>query len=205
MHPSRPIPRDLQSRIALELDPGERIQWMDMPIPRYFTPNSTKAFIFAIPWTAFALFWTYAAAGFEMPDLTSFEDLFCLFGVPFILIGILMFCTPLWTYHQALKTVYVITDRRAIILAAAKPAKLSSYPPEALAHLTLREHQDGTGDIIIAREESFDSDGDSYIKEFGFFQIPFPAEIKARLDELAQTLTQHEQHQLSDINWALEQ
>lgn len=103
MHATRPIPRDLQSRIDLELESGERIQWMDMPIPRYFTPVSTKHFIFAIPWTAFALFWTYAAAGFEMPNLQTTEDLFCLFGLPFILVGIALFGSPLWVYRQALK------------------------------------------------------------------------------------------------------
>ncbi|MES2596325.1 MAG: hypothetical protein V4662_13355 [Verrucomicrobiota bacterium] len=185
MHSPRPIPRDLQSRIDLELESGERIQWMDMPIPRYFTPYSTKAFIFAIPWTAFALFWTYAAADFEMPDLRSFEDLFCLFGVPFILIGIALFCTPFWAYHRALKTVYVITDHRAIILEGGRTAKFSSYPPEALTCIILREHKDGTGDIIISGEVSVDSDGDSSIKELGFFQIPSPKETRARLDQLA--------------------
>ncbi len=191
MHAPRPIPRDLQSRIDLELESGELIQWMDMPIPRYFTPYSRKAFIFAIPWTAFALFWTYAAAGFEMPNLQTTEDLFCLFGVPFILFGIALFGSPLWVYHQALKTVYVITDRRAIILEAAK---LTSYPPEALTCITIRERRDGTGDIIISEEVSVDSDGDSSIKELGFFQIPCPKETRARLSQLAGKARASERH-----------
>jgi hypothetical protein len=37
-----------------ELESGECVEWIYMPIPRYFTGAATGAFLFAIPWTAFA-------------------------------------------------------------------------------------------------------------------------------------------------------
>jgi hypothetical protein len=48
------FPWSLRQLIERELAPGEQIVWSGMPIPRFFTGNSTAAFLFAIPWTAFA-------------------------------------------------------------------------------------------------------------------------------------------------------
>jgi len=50
------IPRLLEDKVKRELESGERILWMEQPIPRYFTAMSTGAFLFAIPRTAFAIF-----------------------------------------------------------------------------------------------------------------------------------------------------
>ena len=55
------IPRELRSKVDSELETGERIQWIDMPIPRYFTGVATGAFLFAIPWTGFAIFWMFGS------------------------------------------------------------------------------------------------------------------------------------------------
>ena len=56
------IPRQFQDVVDLELEPGERVEWVEMPKPTFFTPTATRAFLFGIPWTAFALFWTAGAA-----------------------------------------------------------------------------------------------------------------------------------------------
>ncbi len=90
------IPRHFQEQVDRELEPGERVEWIEMPIPRFFTPASTAIFLFAIPWTAFAVFWICGAAGFKLPDFRQggFE-LFPLFGVPFVLIGLAMLLSVL--------------------------------------------------------------------------------------------------------------
>ena len=106
------IPPELEEKVERELESGERIAWMEQPIPRYFTAMSTGAFLFAIPWTAFALFWICGASGFKLPDFSKGGfSFFPLFGVPFVLIGLGMLSSPWWAHRKALKTVYVITDR----------------------------------------------------------------------------------------------
>ena len=45
------IPQGLKEKVDRELQPDERILWMDIPIPTFFTPESTKIFIFGIFFT----------------------------------------------------------------------------------------------------------------------------------------------------------
>lgn len=68
MRTNTAIPRPLQETVDRELEPGERIQWIDMPTARFFTPVATGVFLFAIPWTAFAIFWICGASDFKIPD-----------------------------------------------------------------------------------------------------------------------------------------
>ncbi len=99
-------PRHLQEKVARELETGEKVEWIDMPVPRFFTPFSTSAFLFAIPWTAFAIFWVCGASGFKIPDFSQGFDLFPLFGVPFILVGLGMLSSPLWAIQKSLQDAF---------------------------------------------------------------------------------------------------
>jgi hypothetical protein len=115
------IPPDLKETVQRELKPGERVLWSEKPILTFFTPKNTQLLIFSIVWTSFAVFWTGGAASFTIPN---FEDasgpfqlmrvLFPLFGLPFVLIGLAIFTIPFINYRNAVKTIYVITDWRAI-------------------------------------------------------------------------------------------
>ena len=184
IHTPRPIPRDLQDRVQNELESGERIEWMEMPIPRFFTGASTSAFLFGIPWTAFALFWTYMASG----GLSSGKGsmIFAMFGIPFILIGFAMLSSPVWAYRKSFRTVYVITDRRAITFDGGRSTTIRSYTPENLKNVYRREKRDGSGDVIFGVNEWKDSDGDRRSLEIGFLRIGNPKAIEQSLRKLAE-------------------
>ena len=117
------LPDSIHQLVNDELAPGERVRWACQPRPRASLPWwSLAPFFVAVPWTLFTLFWMAGAAGLldRGPgpiDITRL--LLALFGVPFLLIGIAMFCSPLWVRHQrrraASRTAYAITDRRAIV------------------------------------------------------------------------------------------
>lgn len=179
------VSRTLSTTVARELHPGETIVWMDMPVPRYFTPASTSAFLFAIPWTAFALFWICGAAGFKFPDFTTGVDLFPLFGIPFVLIGIGMLSSPLWAYRKATRTVYVITDKRAITFEGGRTMTIRSYPPDTLHEIFREERNDGSGDVVITQRVWRDSDGDTRSEPLGFLRVRRPKEVEAMLQKLA--------------------
>ncbi len=181
------IPRPLQDIVERELESDERVEWIEMPRRVFFTPVATAAFLFAIPWTAFALFWTAGAAGFKVPDFNRGVDLFPLFGMPFILIGLGMLSAPLWAYLRAGKTVYVITNRRAITFDGGwSKTTIRSYPPEDLKDTYRKEKQDGSGDVILARRAWRDSEGDRHAEELGFLRIADVKGVERRLKHLAQ-------------------
>jgi hypothetical protein len=180
------IPRYLQDKVERELEAGERIEWIDMPIPRFFTPASASLFLFSIPWTAFAIFWMFGASGFKIPSFKSGFSLFPLFGIPFVLIGLGMLSSPLWAYRKALKTVYAITNKRAITFIGGRSATIRSYSPGDLQEVYRKEKRDGSGDIIFARRTWRDSDGDRRSEELGFLRIRNPKEIEQMLKKLAE-------------------
>ena len=180
------MPREMQDRAERELDPGERIEWISMPIARFFTPASTGAFIFGIPWTAFALFWTGGAAwGTSQVEGAGWFRAFPLFGLPFILIGFGLLSSPLWAYRKARRTVYAITDRRALSLEGGRTTTVRSFTPEQLKEIYRKERRDGSGDVIFARRTWRDSEGDRQAEEIGFLRVPDVRDVEARLRRLA--------------------
>jgi hypothetical protein len=183
---NRHIPPHLQSKVDRELDSGESIEWIEMPIPRFFTPIATGGFLFGIPWTAFAISWTAAAAWGTSRDGAGVDVGFALFGVPFILVGFCMLSSPIWAYRKALHTVYVITNRRAITFDGGMSMTIRSYTPDRLHDIYRKEKRDGTGDVVIARRAWRDSDGDRQSEELGFFRVRDPKTIESMLRKLAE-------------------
>ncbi len=180
------IPLQLQGLIDRELERDEKIIWSAMPKPQYLAGPSASAFLFAIPWTAFSVFWMASAAGFKIPQFNQGQDLFFLFGLPFFLIGIGMLLSPLWAYRNQLKTVYLITDRRAITIDGGRTSTIRSYLPENLTDVFRREHRDGTGDVIITRTAWKDSEGDKQMQDLGFLRIPNAKSVETLLRTLAE-------------------
>lgn len=175
----------MQGLVYGELEPGERIVWSGMPRRAFFTRSSTGAFLFGIPWTAFAIFWTgMAGAGTLFTSGFTAFSFFPLFGIPFILIGIGMLSSPLFAYIKSGKTAYVITDRRAIIFEGGRSTLIKSYPPEKLTNVYRRQAGNGSGDVIIDFKQWRDSDGDKQTEEQGFMRIQNTREAERLLKEL---------------------
>lgn len=180
---------ELQHAVQLELEPGERIAWMDAPIPRFFPPKAIAPVLFAIPWTAFSVFWTVAVArGFSQAQSPPIWSASPLFGVPFILIGLGMFSAPLWAYRRSLRTVYAITDRRAIIITTGRATTIRSFRPDQLHNLYRTQRRNNIGDVLISRRTTRDSDDNPHTEELGFFNIRDPRTVEALVRKLA---TQH--------------
>lgn len=179
------IPQPLRDKVDRELERDERIEWIGMPKRVFFTPVSTASFLFGIPWTAFALFWIAGAAGFKIPQFNQGFDLFPLFGIPFVLIGCGMLSAPIWAYRSAGKSVYVITDQRAITFNGGWTTTIRSYPPEKLTDVYRKEKADGSGDVIITRRAWRDSENGQQVEELGFLRVENAKEVERRLKSLA--------------------
>jgi hypothetical protein len=183
------IPINLRNKINKEIEPGEFITWVEQPIPRFFTGASITSFLFGIPWTSFALFWTWGALGFELPDLQQGlqpQHIFALFGIPFVLIGVGMLFSPILLWQAARNTVYLVTDKRAVSIQDSWVTTIRSYLPHQLQNIYRKERTDGTGDVIITVRQWKDSDGNPSDEEIGFFGVRNPQDVENILRHLSQ-------------------
>ena len=189
------IPNQLKAKVKRELEPGEKIQWADMPVPHFLTVESIITFLFGIPWMTISLIAVFGA-------IQSRDVLGYFFLLPFLLIGIGFLSCPLWVYRMARNTIYVITDRRAITIDGCFTYTIRSYEPNKLQHIYRKERRDKSGDVIILYREWRDSDGESNSEELGFLGIENPKEVEAMLKRLADRDVKNEnrsQHHVSTI------
>ncbi len=163
----------LRSLVDAEVQSGERIIWLDQPIPKRMARTTTPIVVFGIPWTAFAIFWIAGASGFKLPDFSHATGLFPLFGLPFVLIGFGMLSSPFWARRAARRSIYVLTDRRAIVIQGSwrDQVRVRSFERHGLTDLQRKQNADGSGDLIFCRDVRRDSDGDRQSKDVGFLAI----------------------------------
>lgn len=184
------LPSQLQSLIQAELNEGEKITWVGTPIPRRYGLKSLPMVFFGIPWTAFALFWMAGAARFKIPDFNQGFDLFPLFGIPFVLIGLGMLGSPFWMMRKARNTAYILTNQRAIIFEKKLSMSIRSFEPEQLHNLRRNQWSDGSGDLLFERRMDFDHDGNRRQTDHGFLAIPEVKSVEDLVRELADSTSQ---------------
>ena len=61
------LPHETRFVVERELAFGERILWLAQPNPRRLMLLALPILLFAIPWTAFSIFWMWSASGFGKP------------------------------------------------------------------------------------------------------------------------------------------
>ena len=109
----------------------------------------------------------------------------------FILIGLLILSSPFWAAKAAKNTVYVITDKRAVIvLKKNSEIEIKNFQPDELRDIDKRIFSDGSGDLIFDRQVSLHHSHKhgthEHIKETGFFGIPAVNDVQEMLRALAQ-------------------
>ncbi len=181
---------DVSTLIRGELSGDERLIWQGQPIPSRMMFTAFAIYLFAIPWTAFSLFWEAMALSIFFGDPAKAPQgpekavgiIFPLFGLPFVLIGFGMLLSPFWVYKKAKTTVYAITDRRAIVIDGGRSRAVTSYPFEKWeGEITRKERTDGSGSLFFSTTYSRDSDGDVRVKKKGFDGIFQVRDVEAKL------------------------
>jgi hypothetical protein len=178
-----PLPMELQQRLQSELESGELLLWRAQPVASKFARGGLCLVAFAVPWTAFALFWEIMALkiafGGNMGD-NPMRFIFPIFGLPFVAIGFGMLSAPHWLRRRAAHSVYAVTDRRALLLVAGwfSGHTVRSFPIANLSIVEHRKNDDGSGDLIFQRKEWVDSDGDRRQQEVGFIAVPDVREVE---------------------------
>ncbi len=172
-------------RLDAELGHGERVLWMAKPRPRRQL-RSFGIYLFAIPWTAFSVFWIgMAGFGHGTPDVASI--FFTLFGLPFLLIGIGMLAAPFVAVATARRTVYALTDRRVLRIGWGRRTVTKSVLLSQVGPITRTSGADGYGDLKIETHTSSDGDGGRTTETFNLDGVPDVAGLERLLLEAAHT------------------
>ena len=96
-----------------------------------------------------------------------------------------MLFSPLMTKKATQKTVYIITDRRAILFEGHSPMTIRSYLPNQLQNVYRQENKNGLGNVMINLRSVRDSESGERTKSIGFMNIRDPKGVEKFLRELA--------------------
>jgi len=180
---------ELDSILRRELLPGERLLWSGRPSPHKLRA-AFLIWLFAIPWTAFALFWEAMAfmpwyAGTHTPDAMkwSFGIVFPLFGLPFIGVGLSMVWMPFKAQRKAAQTIYGLTDRRVLRVTAGTKRDSASVLFTQMGPYDVSADADGYGTLGIQTGTSRDSDGDRVTERFEIAGVPDVERLESLLLE----------------------
>jgi hypothetical protein len=188
MHPdsvfhSNPMLSIAQDQLATD----ERLLWCGQPSPTRAMLPRFLVWFFAIPWTAFAIFFMVmtartalsaasgaaSEAGERVTGSGSSLDFLLLFvALPFVFIGFAMLSVPYWLYRKAQKTMYAISDKRVLIIQMGKSHDIQShgvqlhnvqsYSGEGISNTRRFERPDKSGDLVFFLPTTNKSRGDTY-------------------------------------------
>lgn len=186
------LPRDALQRLTRELA-GEPILWAGQPSPWHAFRRAAFLWLFAVPWTAFALAWE----GIVLASFFAGEPgqgpagagailiwVFPLFGLPFVLVGLWMMARPLVEFRSARRTVHVLTGTRLITAELGRDLVVTSVPPARIVQITRKDGPAGTGTLSLSLGQYRDSDGDRVEKTIDLFGVPEVAQLDGELRRL---------------------
>jgi hypothetical protein len=153
--PSFRLPPTFHALLDLELAPNERVVWVGMP-------SAARLKSRALGDAFFALLWNVAIA-LLITAIAKFAGFLCLFGIPFLLVGLSLLVTPLQAFRDARATFYVVTDARAIIFEGETSV---SVPRERMTKVARTVRSDGSGDIVF-----FEETGTKGSNRVGFYGV----------------------------------
>ncbi|KWV90819.1 hypothetical protein [Erythrobacter sp. YT30] len=160
----------LDLALSRELEADEKVIWRGMQLAR-IDPKAFAIYLFAVPWTAFALFWTAMAfAGVSGAGEDTGAGLlayaFPLFGTPFIAVGVGMLAFPFLPLWERGKVLYAITNKRILKLRLGRELSVKAVPRERVGAIERNEVRDGSGSIKLPVSIGRDSDGDKTTEHF---------------------------------------
>ena len=150
---------------------SSKVLWSARPDPRAFARNGSGRAIIGIPFTAFAILWTWGASGgLSSNKGKSAPPFFVLWGCMFIIIGLCILLSPVFAFWKAGRMFYVVTDKAAIIFERTWSLKIHSFDASALGGFERVSRGDRAGDIVFKRNIERRGKGTS-VSEVGFIGL----------------------------------
>ena len=149
----------LESRLAAELEPGERLLWSSRPKQGLVLRGVDALLIpFSLLWGGFAIFWETMVVRESWRSQAAHHNVpifFVLWGVPFVLIGLyIMFGRFITDARMRARTIYGITDRRVLILSGLFGTTVRGFNLRSLTDISVSERRDGIGTLKFGDDGS---------------------------------------------------
>ena len=173
--------------VERELPPGEELLLVCKPATTLWKPGYAYRMLFATLWNGFL----FGILGMLFINHITLEKiiekpailLLFLGLLPFYLIGIGFIISPWWERENDRRTVYVLTNRRAIVM---RPSMIRRRPTCRRFPLThdlikeVREYRKGRGDIVMGYDEHHGSNGTTLMPK-GFLHVDNVRELEYRI------------------------
>ncbi len=132
-----------------ELQPGERLIWVGQPTPAGLARSKLPDTLIGVPFLGFSLVWLYTANQAGAPIV------FQLFGVPFVGASLWAVAAMPRARYLAERTVYGVTNMRALRAVAGPFGSVSSWGPAQINALQRKDHADGGGTIMFHQSPGY--------------------------------------------------
>ncbi len=158
------------------MESGEYVLWQGKPGKgNFFSSINWAIVVFSLFWLCFSLCWEAAAIASGAPVFFAF------FGLPFIIIGVLMLYNGLFRHAgRRGKSLYLITNRRILV---KNGNNLSIYRAEDLSTMKIRLHKNGNGTIIFS-ENVYTRRGRSYSVYLMLENLPDVAQAQSAISRM---------------------
>jgi hypothetical protein len=173
-----------------ELAPGEKLVWADRPNAAGLARRAGPQFLMGIPFTAFALFWTWGASSATSRAPAGVGIFFPLWGLMFVAIGLWMLSTPLRAAFRAGSTIYAITSERLLIIEGAKSHRVTSFTPADVQQIERTDRGGGWGDVVFRKEipqsrRGISFNGNWNATRIGFFGVSDVRRVESAVREFS--------------------
>jgi hypothetical protein len=176
-------PGDVQLRAQSELQNGESLLWSGPANPGRSAMSALPAALFGIPFAGFAFFWMSAAyrgthnLANQHNTVASGFSVFPLFGLPFLVIGLGLILAPLLVYLKGRSGVYVVTNRRVMLITGTTSRSVKSIIPTDIVEVDYRERPDGRGDVLIRTNSVIRTNNGTTQITVGLYGVPNVKEV----------------------------
>ncbi len=141
---------DIYYEIRPYLHPNEEILWAGRPTSNSLSGKARFSALSSVFFIGFAIFWMAMASMAGGP--------FFLFGIPFLIVGVIQFYKTTFAQKNGLKTsIYVVTETRALIIVTQPRTgtNCKEYVFSNLPSVTLENVQNDIGTIRFEAVEMY--------------------------------------------------
>lgn len=163
-----------------------KILWSARPDRWGYARGRWKHALIGIPFTAFAVFWTWGASGgFSTSSGKSAPSLFILWGCMFIIVGLWILLSPFFTLWKAGRVFYVVTEQGALIFERTWSLKIQSFDASGFGGFERVSHGERGGDVLFQRTIEHRGNN-TRITEVGFIGLRDYSEAEQALRSMMQ-------------------
>lgn len=182
---------ELWNQVKPELQNGEELLWVGKPMPLRVVLASSElisGLVGVVMIIIFFIVFSSFYASFRMPSSfnSSFNSpfsFFSLFPLIFVAVGAFTIGRPIYAFFMATRTLYGLTDQRALIITQTfSGKKVESYTESDQIERT--EIANGKGDLVFDRTHTRYRRKGGYrvrTRKIGFFGIENVREVEAMM------------------------